>query len=304
MQAALVEQLDLVLANRAAGVLPGDRRAAGLGLGTELAQIRPYQVGDDVRKLDSAASARTGVPHVRDHVPERTLTTWLLVDVSASMAFGTAERLKSDVAEGVALVIGRLAVRRAGRIGLLTCGAPEPQQMPPTAGRSALVHLRRALGKGVAEDGHAAEDALAQGLRRINRLARGHSLVVVVSDFREGAPGAGSSGTEPGGGSRGLGGRGGAPLIAPNGRARSRLSAPGTTCSPWRFSTRARRSCRTWVTSRSWTPRRAGATRPTPPARSCGAGSPPPSSAAATSSSPPCAAPARATSRWAPIKTG
>ncbi|MDA0179477.1 DUF58 domain-containing protein [Solirubrobacter phytolaccae] len=244
MQTALVEALDLVLADRAAGALPGERRAAGLGLGTELAQIRPYQVGDDVRKLDAAASARTGVPHVRDHVPERTLTTWLLVDTSASMAFGTAERLKSDVAEGVALVIGRLAVRRAGRIGLLTCGAPEPQQLPPSAGRSALVHLRRALGKGVASDGHAPEDALAQGMRRINRLARGHSLVVVVSDFREG-PGAAAAGREPragdvrpgsvprggvawpagesrdgawaggatnvpGGGSRGFGGRGGA----------------------------------------------------------------------------------------------
>lgn len=210
MQAALVEALDLVLANRAAGALPGERRAAGLGLGTELAQIRPYQVGDDVRKLDAAASARTGVPHVRDHVPERTLTTWLLVDTSASMAFGTADRLKSDVAEGVALVIGRLAVRRAGRVGLLTCGAPEPQQLPPSAGRSALVHLRRALAKGVAEDGHAPEDALAHGLRRINRLARGHSLVVVVSDFREGA----------------------APVTAD--KPRGRVTRPGATMGPGR----------------------------------------------------------------------
>ena len=72
MQAALVEALDLVLANRAAGALPGERRAAGLGVGTELAQIRPYQVGDDVRKLDAAASARTGAPprarpHPRAH---------------------------------------------------------------------------------------------------------------------------------------------------------------------------------------------------------------------------------------------
>ncbi len=79
------------------------------------------------------------------------------------MAFGTAERLKSDVAEGVALVIGRLAVRRAGRVGLLTCGAPEPQQMPPSGGRAALVHLRKALAKGVRRDGHAPEDALAAG---------------------------------------------------------------------------------------------------------------------------------------------
>ena len=65
-------------------------------------QLRPYQVGDDVRQLDPAATARTGVPHVRLQVPERLLTTWLVLDVSASMAFGTADRLKSDVAEGVA----------------------------------------------------------------------------------------------------------------------------------------------------------------------------------------------------------
>ncbi len=191
MQTALVEALDLVLARRAAGPLPGERRASGRGTGTELAQVRPYQVGDDVRWIDPAASARTGVPHVRDHVPERTLTTWLLVDVSASMAFGTADRLKSDVAEGVALVIGRLAVRRAGRIGLLTCGTDEPRQMPPRGGRLALVELRKALGAGVAGDGIVGATSLADGMRRIGRLARGHSLVVVVSDFREDAPRAG-----------------------------------------------------------------------------------------------------------------
>ncbi len=186
MQASLVEALDLVLASRASGPLPGERRAAGRGAGTELAQIRPYQFGDDVRQIDAAATARTGLPHVRDHVPERTLTTWLVVDVSASMAFGTADRLKSDIAEGVGLVIGRLAVRRAGRVGLLTCGSPEPRQLPPRGGRPALVALRKALG-GVAPDGHVPGDSLAGALRRVGRLARGHSLVVVISDFREGS---------------------------------------------------------------------------------------------------------------------
>src|ERR1700744_5072623 len=86
----------------------------GLGLGTELSQMRPYVLGDDVRYLDAAASARTGSPHVRLHVPERALTTWIALDVSPSMAFGTARRLKADVAEGAALVFGRLGVRRAG----------------------------------------------------------------------------------------------------------------------------------------------------------------------------------------------
>jgi uncharacterized protein (DUF58 family) len=198
MAAALVEALDLVLAQRAAGVMPGERRAAGRGTGTELAQIRPYQAGDDVRRLDAAASARTGHPHVRDHVPERALTTWLLVDVSASMAFGTQDRLKSDVAEGVALVVGRLAVRRAGRVALVTSGAPVPRLAPPRGGRSALVALRKALGEGVAPDGDAPEDALAASLRRIALLARGPGLVVVISDFREGVIAEGAPAARPG----------------------------------------------------------------------------------------------------------
>jgi uncharacterized protein (DUF58 family) len=184
MQAALVEQLDLVLAQRASGALPGERRAAGRGTGTELAQIRPYQFGDDVRRMDPAASARTGIPHIRENVPERTLTTWLVVDVSASMAFGTTDRLKSDIAEGVALVLGRLATRRAGRVGLLTTGAPEMQQLPPRGGRSGLIALRKALHSGVAPD-HTEGTSLAEGLRRVGRLTRGHSLVVVISDFRD-----------------------------------------------------------------------------------------------------------------------
>jgi uncharacterized protein (DUF58 family) len=186
LRGALVEALDLLLARRASGVLPGERRASGRGDGTELAQIRPYQVGDDVRRLDAAASARTGVPHVREEVPERALTTWVLLDVSASMAFGTGERLKSDVAAGVVDVVGRLSVRRAGRVALLTYGAPVQTLLPPRSGRRALLALRRAVAAGVAADGTPPpDDALAAGLRRVGRLARGAGLVVVVSDFRE-----------------------------------------------------------------------------------------------------------------------
>ncbi len=92
-------------------------------LGTELAQLRPYEIGDDVRRIDPAATARTGQPHVRLHVPERALTTWIALDVSPSMAFGTARRLKADVAEGVALVFGRLGIRRAGSVGMVAFGA-------------------------------------------------------------------------------------------------------------------------------------------------------------------------------------
>src|SRR5881398_3959955 len=140
--APLVDALDLAMARRAAGVLPGERKAPGVGAGTELFQLRPYEPGDDVRQLDPAASARTGIPHVRLQVPERALTTWLLVDVSPSMAFGTHDRLKSDVAEGVARVVTRAGLRRAGKVGLVTFGAPDGTTLiAPRGGRRAIVAI-------------------------------------------------------------------------------------------------------------------------------------------------------------------
>ncbi len=185
MPPALVDALDLVVARRAAGALPGDRRAAGMGAGTELAQLRPYEIGDDVRQIDAAATARTGLPHVRLHVPERTLTTWIVLDLSPSMAFGTAERLKSDVAEGVALVLGRLAVRRAGRVAMLTYGAGKPRLLPPRGSKPGFVAMRRLIEEGVAPDGVNEPHALAHALGRVGKVALQPGFVAVISDFRE-----------------------------------------------------------------------------------------------------------------------
>jgi hypothetical protein len=112
--------------------MPGEHRGLGVGVGLELEQLRPYEVGDDVRQLDPAASARTGEPYVRWQVPDRALTSWIVLDLSPSMAFGTTDRLKCDVAEGAARVIGRLALRAAGRVGLLTFGGLAPRVLPPT----------------------------------------------------------------------------------------------------------------------------------------------------------------------------
>lgn len=181
----VIDRLEPRVAARVARTLPGDRRAAGVGPGTELAQIRPYQVGDDVRHIDAAATARTGEPHVRLHVPERTLTTWLAIDVSPSMAFGSALRLKADVAEGAAIVLGRLAVRRAGAVGAVLCGAGRAHVMPPRGSKPGLVALRRTLALGAAADGVRDPRALGEALERVERLARLPGLVSVISDFRD-----------------------------------------------------------------------------------------------------------------------
>jgi uncharacterized protein (DUF58 family) len=181
----LIDALDVAVSRIVARMLPGDRRAAGVGAGTELAQLRPYEIGDDVRYIDAAATARTGQPHVRLHVPERALTTWIVLDVSPSMAFGTARRLKADVAEGVALVFGRLGVRRAGSVGLVSFGAATPRILPPRGAKPGIVALRRMLAAGVAPDGQHDEAGLADALARVARMARRPGLVVAISDFRD-----------------------------------------------------------------------------------------------------------------------
>ncbi|MHB8659730.1 MAG: DUF58 domain-containing protein [Solirubrobacteraceae bacterium] len=181
----LVDLLELRLRRLVARTLPGDRRAAGVGPGIELASLRSYEIGDDVRHLDPAATARSGQPHVRLHVPERALTTWIALDLSASMAFGTALRLKADVAEGVVMVLGRLGVRRAGSVGLVGFGAAQPRVLAPRGARPGVVALRRMLAEGVSADGRHDPNGLADGLQRVGRLARLPGLVVVISDFRE-----------------------------------------------------------------------------------------------------------------------
>src|SRR5271154_5315884 len=123
--------LDLAIGRRVSGLLAGDYRSAFAGVGTELYQVRPYQPGDDVRRIDWNVTARTGETHVRVELAERVLVAWLVVDASASMAFGTADGRKADVAEGVAIAIGHVATRRGNRLGVVAFGAGEPRFRQP-----------------------------------------------------------------------------------------------------------------------------------------------------------------------------
>ena len=141
----LLRALDITIGRRVEGLLSGDYRSSLLGVGTELAQVRPYVPGDDVRRIDWNVTARTGETHVRVHLAERVLVTWLVLDTSASMQFGTADRRKADVAEGVALALGHVATRRGNRLGIVAFGDGPPQATPPRQGRVGLIGLLTTL---------------------------------------------------------------------------------------------------------------------------------------------------------------
>jgi uncharacterized protein (DUF58 family) len=179
LSSASLRALELTVGRRVDGLLSGDYRSAFAGLGSELWQVRVYEPGDDVRRIEWNVTARTGEPHVGVELAERVLVTWLVLDSSASMAFGTGERRKADVAEGVAVAVGYAATKRGNRLGTISFGQ-SPTVEPPRQGRRALLdtlQLLRTLPAG-------GTGSLRDALELADRVVRQRALVVLVSDFR------------------------------------------------------------------------------------------------------------------------
>jgi uncharacterized protein (DUF58 family) len=183
LPAEALRALEIDVGRRLHGLLAGDYRSSHYGEGVELAQVRPYVAGDDVRRIEWNVTARTGEPHVRVNLAERVLVTWLLLDTSPSMHFGTGERRKADVADGVAIAIGHVATRRGNRLGVLTFGDRKPVTLPPHQGRTGLLGLLEALQR-EPEEKQVGATSLGDALRRTAAVARQRGLVVIVTDFR------------------------------------------------------------------------------------------------------------------------
>ena len=194
--AASVRRLSLQVAHRLDGLLQGDHLGRPPGPGTEPAEARAYAPGDDVRRMDWAVTARTGEPHVRQAVAERELETTLVVDLTASMSFGTARSEKREVAVALAAAIGHLAGGPGDRLGAVVLGGAEPgaagragtgvRRLPARTGRQASLALLHVLqttrpGDGPGVQGRGA--SLADGLTVLLRPPGRRGLVVVVSDL-------------------------------------------------------------------------------------------------------------------------
>ena len=177
---AAVRRLALQVSARLDGMLQGDHLGHLPGPGTEPAEARAYSPGDDVRRIDWAVTARTQTPHVRQSVAERELETTLLVDLTASMSFGTARSEKRDVAIALAAAVGHLASGPGDRLGAVVL-SDRVRRLPPRAGRSAVLALLHVLTTTRPLEG--AGPSLAEGLQALAHPPRRRGLVVVVSDL-------------------------------------------------------------------------------------------------------------------------
>ena len=118
----LLRRLEWKVIRRLDGLLQGDYRTLMRGSGLDLADLREYQLHDDVRHIDWNVTARMQSPHVRVFTEDREMTAWFLLDLSASIDFGPQGQTKRDILTGFVAVLSRLLTRHGNRVGALLYG--------------------------------------------------------------------------------------------------------------------------------------------------------------------------------------
>lgn len=179
------QRLELSVARRARRSLVGAHGSRFRGRGMEFAESRIYQPGDDVRSIDWRVTARTGRPHTKLFQEERERPVILVVDLGASMFFGTRTAYKSVVAAEAAALVAWAAMRGGDRVGALVAGRSAHMELEPQSGRRGVLRVLRALAALCHRPDEDQEQRirLSESLVRARHVARPGSLIVVISDF-------------------------------------------------------------------------------------------------------------------------
>jgi uncharacterized protein (DUF58 family) len=181
---ALLHRLEWRVVRQLDGRVQGGYRTARRGSGLDLAGLRAYVEGDDARHIDWNVTARLDEPQVREFTEDRELTSWLVLDRSASMDVGGGTgRGKSAVLTELALVLARLLGRGGNRVGAVVYGTGAPRIVPPGTGRRQALRIGHELERASSSGPSTGQTTdLAAMLGAVTGLAR-RSLVVVVSDL-------------------------------------------------------------------------------------------------------------------------
>lgn len=193
----VLRKLEWQVIRRLDGLLQGDHRTLFRGAGVDLADLREYQLHDDVRHIDWNVTARLQTPYVRQFLEDRELTAWFLLDLSGSVDFGSAGVTKLAVSTGFVATLARVITRHGNKVGALLYGTQVDTVMPPGATRTHVLQLlqrMRGARRGRDDDKNKHKDgakaarpavgtSLADLLKAADGVIRRRSLVFVVSDF-------------------------------------------------------------------------------------------------------------------------
>lgn len=178
----LVERLEWTVIRRLDGLLQGDYRTLFRGFGLDLADLREYQLYDDVRQIDWNVTARLDTPYVRQYNEDREITAWFLLDVSPSVDFGSESASKRTKLAELVAVLGRILTRHGNRIGAILYTGESEQVVPSGAGRRHLLYLLHSLQSKPPLEA-APPTSLRELLVSAYNIVMRRSLVVLVSDF-------------------------------------------------------------------------------------------------------------------------
>jgi len=177
----VLRRLEFKIIRRLDGFLFGDYRGIFYGPSLDLAEVREYQPGDEVRRIDWNVTARMSRIFVRQYLEERELTAWLAVDLSPSMRFGTRRQLKRDTATEFSAVAAYIVTRHGDKVGLI--GFPGRNVfIPPRGGRTQALRVIHTLDS-LSEPERNTVD-LGESLRMVAKTVRRRSLLFVISDFQ------------------------------------------------------------------------------------------------------------------------
>lgn len=179
---AVLRRLEWTVIRRLDGLLHGDYRTLFRGFGLDLADLREYQYQDDVRHIDWNVTARLQSPYVRQYNEDREVTAYFLLDLSASVDFGSGQTRKRAVSAEFVAVLARLLTRHGNRIGAMLYGAALDTVIPARSGRRHVLHLLDKMlhrPEPVRSDGTDLQEFLQGALAAMPR----RSLVFIVSDF-------------------------------------------------------------------------------------------------------------------------
>jgi uncharacterized protein (DUF58 family) len=163
-------------------IIGGAYHSVFKGRGIEFDEVREYTPEDDVRDIDWNVTARMGAPYIKKYVEERELTVMLVVDVSASGAFGSGDKTKRQHAVETAALLAFSAIRNNDRVGLLLFSDKTELFLPPRSGRTHGLRLIREM---MAFEPESRGTDINAALKNTTRVLSKKSVVFVISDFIE-----------------------------------------------------------------------------------------------------------------------
>ena len=175
-----VKKIELSTRHLVNEVFGGEYHSVFKGLGMEFAEVREYTPGDDIRTIDWNVSARTGVPYVKLFEEERELTVMILVDASASGAFGTRIQMKRTLAAELSAVLAFSAVKNNDKVGLIIFTDHVEKYIPPRKGRS---HVLRVIREVLDHEPVHQGTSINTALEFMSRVIRKRSVTFMISDF-------------------------------------------------------------------------------------------------------------------------